>query len=663
MSHLTSITDARLKTTSFEVDAFGRVRKVTYPGGRFEEFTYGGAGRLKTRKDRKSVTTTYTYDGLGRLKTKTYDNGAPGVTFTYDEGPVDHKGRLTTAANVSDMLTWEYNLAGQVLNERSAFNTTTTGVIYDYYLDGSRKTVTLNNGVVGYDYFDDGQLHHVTWRPDADPDTYSFTFDPDAAHRRRSLAYPNGAVTTYTPDLLSRLANVKTMVGSNPITEWAYTYNAMGNRTLKRDQEGTGVEYGDDVLDRLTWVATPCEDEFCNPATLETYDYDAVGNRLSSTWPPVSRTYSDRNELLSVGGVGGTSFTYDLNGNLETKVEGSDSWTYVWSVENELMRVCKNVSPCTDTSATARFKYDALGRRVQKVAGVTRNFTYDGEDVLRERIPQVKNYRYVHGPGIDEPLAVQDMSLQGDTGLSYYHADALGSIVSMTSPAGAITSTRSYSAFGWQNSTVPGYAFTGREWDPETSLYYYRARYYDPTIGRFLSEDPIRWAGGMNLYAYVGDDPLNRFDPIGLQAAMSLSQRVARGQLSLHLRPPDYMSLMCQYVFGQFGFEWATDTPGYMSGGAGLPKGCGCSLLGNWILQTSPPTAEEKIKFMTGEARSGMVAYGVAGGVAYVPGAGYAAQAGLGTPGWGVGWTYTPTRRRCETCEPPGGWANYRFGE
>ncbi len=522
MSHLTSITDARLKTTSFEVDAFGRVRKVTYPGGRFEEFTYGGAGRLKTRKDRKSVTTTYTYDGLGRLKTKTYDNGAPGVTFTYDEGPVDHKGRLTTAANVSDMLTWEYNLAGQVLNERSAFNTTTTGVIYDYYLDGSRKTVTLNNGVVGYDYFDDGQLHHVTWRPDADPDTYSFTFDPDAAHRRRSLAYPNGAVTTYTPDLLSRLENVKTMVGSNPITEWAYTYNAMGNRT-SRSAADSRLDYSYDPVDRLreTLMSPPPCEEPCTPALpipREMYTYDQVGNRLTALGTSGAWSYSDRNELLSNSSA---SFTYDLNGNLETKVEGNDSWTYVWSVENELLRVCQNVSPCTDVSATARFKYDALGRRIQKVAGgVTRNFTYDGEDILRERIPQVKNYRYVHGPGVDEPLAVQDMSMQGDTGLSYYHADALGSIVSRTDPSGAVTLTRNYfGSFGrpGNGADVPGYAFTGREWDPETGLYYYRARYYDPKVGRFISEDPIGWYGGLNLYGYVGNNAVRWVDPFGLE--------------------------------------------------------------------------------------------------------------------------------------------------
>ncbi len=93
------------------------MKKVTYPGPRYEEFTYDGAGRLKTKKDRKNVTTTYTYDGLGRLTQKSYDNGAPAVTFTYDQVSPDHKGRLTTAANSADTLTWTYDLAAQVKNE------------------------------------------------------------------------------------------------------------------------------------------------------------------------------------------------------------------------------------------------------------------------------------------------------------------------------------------------------------------------------------------------------------------------------------------------------------------------------------------------------------------------------------------------------------------
>jgi RHS repeat-associated protein len=105
--------------------------------------------------------------------------------------------------------------------------------------------------------------------------------------------------------------------------------------------------------------------------------------------------------------------------------------------------------------------------------------------------------------------------------VSYYLVDHLGSIVQTTNASGAVTLTREYDPWGnaLQGSTSAGYAFTGREWDPETNLYYYRARYYDPKLGRFINEDPIGFAGGVNFYAYLGGDPIDRVDPWGLQAS------------------------------------------------------------------------------------------------------------------------------------------------
>jgi RHS repeat-associated protein len=133
---------------------------------------------------------------------------------------------------------------------------------------------------------------------------------------------------------------------------------------------------------------------------------------------------------------------------------------------------------------------------VQKIAGgLTRKFTYDGEDILREKVVGVGNLRYIHGPGIDDPLAHEELATGA---MTYYHADGLGSIVKTTDSSGTVTLTRTYDSFGIPSdgATTPGYAYTGREWDPETGLYYYRARYFDPKIGRFISEDPIGFEGG-----------------------------------------------------------------------------------------------------------------------------------------------------------------------
>jgi len=221
---------------------------------------------------------------------------------------------------------------------------------------------------------------------------------------------------------------------------------------------------------------------------------DGSGNTRTSTYQLPSTTAA-------------WEFTYDANGNLSTKTDGASLWSYTWDAEGRLVQVAR------DGSTLATFGYDLFGRRVRKVAGgVTTSYTYDGADIVRESRGG-DLLRYVHGPGIDEPLAVD----AGET-RSYLHADGLGSIVATTDASGNVTSRRQYDA--WGNLEVgadqPGYAFTGREWDPETGLYYYRARYYDPKIGRFISEDPIGFRGGVNFYAYVGNRPTNAVDPFGL---------------------------------------------------------------------------------------------------------------------------------------------------
>ncbi len=119
----------------------------------------------------------------------------------------------------------------------------------------------------------------------------------------------------------------------------------------------------------------------------------------------------------------------------------------------------------------------------------------------------------MQGEFIDEPLAVDD-----GAAVSYLHADMLGSVVRISSTGGAVSLTRQYDAWGnlEEGAGEPGYAFTGREWDPESGLYYYRARYYDPRIGRFVSEDPVGFRAGPNFYTYVSSNPVNLADPSGL---------------------------------------------------------------------------------------------------------------------------------------------------
>jgi RHS repeat-associated protein len=163
-------------------------------------------------------------------------------------------------------------------------------------------------------------------------------------------------------------------------------------------------------------------------------------------------------------------------------------------------------------------KYDPFGRRVEKISSsATSIYVYDGNNLVEEtNSAGTAVARYTQGLNIDEPLAM----LRGST-TSYYSADGLGSITSLTNSSGANAATYTYDSFGnltaSTGSLTNSFRYTAREFDTETSLYYYRARYYDTASGRFLSEDPIGFLGsGTNFYAYVRNNPIDLTDPFGL---------------------------------------------------------------------------------------------------------------------------------------------------
>jgi RHS repeat-associated protein len=173
-----------------------------------------------------------------------------------------------------------------------------------------------------------------------------------------------------------------------------------------------------------------------------------------------------------------------------------------------------------NSGGTVTFKYDPLGRRILKVftqgsTTTTTNYVYDGNNSAEE-VDQNGNLlaRYTEAQNIDEPLAE---SRSGTT--SYYEADGLGSVSSLSSTAGALANNYTYDSFGKltasTGSLTNSLRYTGREFDVEIGLYFYRARYYDPSVGKFLNEDPIRFLGGMNLYRFTSNDPANMIDPTG----------------------------------------------------------------------------------------------------------------------------------------------------
>ncbi|HMS85985.1 MAG TPA: RHS repeat-associated core domain-containing protein [Nitrospira sp.] len=309
----------------------------------------------------------------------------------------------------------------------------------------------------------------------------------------------------FTYDPASQVTNIlhQLTATSTQINKAEYGYNGVGNRTSLTDRRGPQT-FGYDTLDRLTSASHPLL------AAPQAFAYDPVGNRTTT-----GNVTNAGNQLTADATH---SYQYDDNGNLTRKtLLATGNYTqYTYDAENRLTKVEDFVAGNPTAAFTSTYRYDGLGRRIEKVAnGQTKRYIYDGEDILLEYDgSNVLQARYTHGPGIDEPIAVTKGS-----STYFYHQDGLGTVTDLTDSTGATAKSYSYDAYGTivdQTGTVDQpYTYTGREFDAESGLYYYRARSYESTIGSFLEKDPIGFRGGINLYQYVRSNPTNRIDPSG----------------------------------------------------------------------------------------------------------------------------------------------------
>jgi len=257
-------------------------------------------------------------------------------------------------------------------------------------------------------------------------------------------------------------------------------------------------------------------------------------------WAKWSGTHQDRKCLWTKTVLG---VAIDANGNTLSDPSGK---SYSWDFDNRLTQA---VVPGT---GTVSFRYDPLGRRIYKSSPTfTGIFVYDGPNLI-ETVSSSGAVlaRYVHTQRIDEQLA----ELRSG-GSGYYEADALGSITSLSSSTGALANTYTYDSFGKITSSTGTltnpFQYTARESDSETGLYYYRARYYDPVSGRFISEDPIAWRGGVDFYRYAHNRPIGLRDPMGLAASDVQQVQAACMKCTQHLTSGGYRLNSSGPVWGQ----------------------------------------------------------------------------------------------------------------
>jgi RHS repeat-associated protein len=468
VNQMRTATDAAGGHSSWAYDGNGNTLEFSDTLGHVTRYAYDAFDRLVSRTDPLSQTESQQYDANDNLARRVDRKGQP-TTYQYDA-----LGRLTlvTFADAStiaytydagDRLTQMSDSANGTLTwqydllDRVIQESTSLGTVnYTYDADGRRTAMTVaGQPAVSYAYDDSHRLTGVSQGSAAVAIAY------DGAGRRQSVTFPNGIVAGYGYDAADRLTDLVYVLGNTPIGNLTYEYDAGGNRTAT-----------DGTLSRTRL-----------PAAVTGASYDAA------------------NRIVERAGI---PFAHDPNGNLTNDGLHAFQWN------------ARDLLTSMTGGASGVFQYDAMGRRRAKtVGGTTTRFLYDGLNIVQEQnVGGVPLANVLGGLRLDETF------MRTDGGGTMVLTDVLGSTVGLADATGALSTQYTYAPFGATTSVGAASAnaaqFTGRENDG-TGLYYYRARYYEPDLGRFISEDPLEFGGGdANLYAYVGNRPTSANDPLGL---------------------------------------------------------------------------------------------------------------------------------------------------
>lgn len=517
----------------------GAKTEETYPdhtGGNSGDATYGkvkftfdSAGRMIRREDQKGDTVNFNHTMAGTNTSRNYRtkaNSPSGTIADSDTFTFDNLGRMLTAVSgrYSNTVTMTYDSYGRLKDESLTLAAQTYTVTRAYDTRSRLTQLTYPNGsIVQRTYTNRSQLHTVKYLGTT-VDTRSY----DDGGRLNTSTYVNGAVVTFAYQADNLPTSIATThAGSPNIGTYSYTWDANKNKTgetITSTMSGFGFSTGAtgyDDEDRLkTWNRT-------NGTLNQAWTLSAVGNwdaftSAGSTW---NRTHSNAHEFTGFTGAGSGTLAYDVKGNQTSRPStlSAPALNLDWNFDNQLRGADTNGS---SGSLEVTFEYDALGRRVAR-SHSSGNVVYvhAGQQVIadyaRGTAAASPSYRYVYADYVDEPILRHTgtgttLPTTGDNAL-YYHRNQQYSIVGLTNAAGTLVERYSYTAYGTlsiyaANGTVRSsstyanrYTYTGREWDTELRLYHFRARWYDPATGGFISRDPLGYVDGMSLYrGYFG---------------------------------------------------------------------------------------------------------------------------------------------------------------
>lgn len=492
--HLREVRTPGGGTVRFDRDAMGNILEETDASGARTGHVYDESGRLLARTDAGGQTIHFRYDAAGRLTEKRLPDGVL-VRFRYDPA-----GNLLEADDGRFPVRCVYDDMGR--RTRIEYPALKRVLQYAYDDAGRLARFTDSEGrSVAYEYDAMQRLSAIRIAPDA-----VFSYSYDVADRPVEVAFPNGVRGTRRYDADGRLASLAYADGKGrTLASWSYAYDAAGKLESVTDSRGRVTRFRYDACGRLI--------EEAGPSAAVRMGYLPGGNRarLEKEGVVTEYRYDEADRLLMAGDE---KILHDAAGNVVERRGARGITRYRYDAENRL------VGATRPGRGEVSFGYAPTGERIwRKDESGTTWFVTDGVNLLAELDGDLAaKAAYLHGPGIDQPLAW----LSGDRRL-YFHADGFGGVASLTGSGGQEEASFGTDAFGnpreSRGKESSPFLFAGREYDRDLGLYYFRARYYDPGLGRFLSADPVPPAlevpADWNRYVYARSAPTRFQDPWG----------------------------------------------------------------------------------------------------------------------------------------------------
>lgn len=550
-NNLVSLTDPTGNRTQFSYDARSRQVRQTDAIGKSTVNEFDAANQLKRTTDRMGRVVDYAYDDVGRRVLETWVSGGNVIEYEYDKASnilslddffssltftYDNRNRIKSVDNNGTpnvppvVLTYDYDLASRLTSVVDSINGVAAGQ-NSYTHDALDRMVRLTQG-------------GASVAPKRVDLVYNSLGQMAAIERFSGFAgSPQVVATSFTYDSLNRLTNLDHRNIADAIVNFQdLTYDAVDRITEISDVDGT-IVYTYDNRDQLRSA------NYTDPSRIdEGYTYDANGHRLTSHLHNDGYETGPNNQLLSDGVF---DYVYDDEGNISVRTDLATNSTrqFEWDFRNRLSAVIDRDHEGNEVQRVD-FSYDAMNRRISKsVVGATpsllTHFVYDRDDVLLDFTdpdgamgsdPATLTQRYLHGPVVDQVFAQESAS--GET--LWHLSDHLGTVRDLVDSTGAVVNHFAYDSYGnvvaeSNPAESTRYRFTGRELDLETGLHYYRSRFYDSLIGKFLSEDPIGfWGGQTDLYQYVGNRPVGMIDPTGTTNLVAYSAIMPIGPGGAH---------------------------------------------------------------------------------------------------------------------------------